>query len=994
MEINEQNLEALATYLRKTLSSNGDERAEAEKTLKQIERNENYSSLLLTLCESSTIPDEIRRASVITFKNFVKRNWPSLDASSSTTNPISIRDRNHIKEHIIDLMTRSPEHIQQQLSDAITVIGKCDFPDQWPTLLDTMVRQFQQPSTRNSFQSINGVLKTAHSLFERYRYEQKSDELWLEIKLVLEKFAPAFTDLFKSLMAYYPQKESDIIEMKNIFDSLYVCIKIFYDLNAQELPEHFEDNLTLYMTHFMTLLSYDHPNLHSDRHDSGILDRVKTEICRSVALYADNYSDEFKPFAQQFALAIWSLLSRLNLSPCFDDLVGTAMRFLSTLAARSHHCSMFEGGDTLKIVCEQVILPNLFLRESDVEEFEDNPEEYIRKDIEKSDSATRRRAACDFLQALCIFFESQVIALYSQYIEAMQKEYLQNPTQNWSKKDTCIFLVLALASKGETQKLGITKTSSFISIPAFYSNSILPELQNPDVNSLPLIKADCLKFLIYVRNQLDRDTLVKSLPVCARYLSSNNVVVQTYAAHAIERLLLVRHPADQKHTAITKNDLIPYAQSMYDKLFQILTSDKSYENEYVMRAVMRLSSSLHEGVLPYLSQLIDKLVLILRRSSRNPNKPNFNHYLFETITVLIRTSVTQNLAVLNQFEQVLFPVFTPIFTEDIAEFVPYALQILGFLLESHSSGSTPLPEAYRILFQSILTPAFWDRSGNIPALSRLLQAYIEKAGETIVLEKLTIVLGIFQRLVSQSKVHDHEGFAILNSLVVHLSRIQLENYFKDIFIVIFTRLTKAKTQKLIKCIIIFFCYFVVKYGAQELITQVDNIQANMFQMVIERLFLPELSKVDENDKKLCAIGVTHLLCDPIPMISGIYFAHLWLPLLQSLLQLFESSNELQTMSAAEKKKQAQEEAEEELLGGLDDTPDYTPAFSCLAFAKKPHTDIFSTSIPDARCHLAKCLHTLTAAHPNQFLSLMKSGLSTEHLSHIQKYCALANVTLI
>ena len=38
------------------------------------------------------------------------------------------------------------------------------------------------------------------------------------------------------------------------------------------------------------------------------------------------------------------------------------MRFLSTLAARSQHCNMFEGGDTLKTVCEQVILPNLFLR--------------------------------------------------------------------------------------------------------------------------------------------------------------------------------------------------------------------------------------------------------------------------------------------------------------------------------------------------------------------------------------------------------------------------------------------------------------------------------------------------------------------------------------------------------------------------------------------------------------------------------------------------------
>lgn len=68
------------------------------------------------------------------------------------------------------------------------------------------------------------------------------------------------------------------------------------------------------------------------------------------------------------------------------------------------------------------------------------------------------------------------------------------------------------------------------------------------------------------------------------------------------------------------------------------------------------------------------------------------------------------------------------------------LQILGFLLESHQTGSTPIPEAYRSLFQSILTPAFWDRSGNIPALSRLLQAYIEKAGESIVLEKLVRII--------------------------------------------------------------------------------------------------------------------------------------------------------------------------------------------------------------------------------------------------------------
>lgn len=45
------------------------------------------------------------------------------------------------------------------------------------------------------FHIINGVLRTAHSLFKKYRYEFKSNELWTEIKLVLHKLAQPLTDL-------------------------------------------------------------------------------------------------------------------------------------------------------------------------------------------------------------------------------------------------------------------------------------------------------------------------------------------------------------------------------------------------------------------------------------------------------------------------------------------------------------------------------------------------------------------------------------------------------------------------------------------------------------------------------------------------------------------------------------------------------------------------------------------------------------------------------
>jgi hypothetical protein len=41
-------------------------------------------------------------------------------------------------------------------------------------------------------------------------------------------------------------------------------------------------------------------------------------------------------------------------------------------------------------------------------------------------------------------------------------------------------------------------------------------------------------------------------------------------------------------------------------------------------------------------------------------------------------------------------------------------------------------QAYMIIFPPLLNPMFWERPGNIPALTRLLVAYLTKAGQEIV----------------------------------------------------------------------------------------------------------------------------------------------------------------------------------------------------------------------------------------------------------------------
>lgn len=53
-------------------------------------------------------------------------------------------------------------------------------------------------------------------------------------------------------------------------------------------------------------------------------------------------------------------------------------------------------------------------------------------------------------------------------------------SSSWRAKDAALYLVTSLANKGQTQKHGITQTSSLVSLPDFAAQHILPELQKPD----------------------------------------------------------------------------------------------------------------------------------------------------------------------------------------------------------------------------------------------------------------------------------------------------------------------------------------------------------------------------------------------------------------------------------------------------------------------------------------------------------------------------------
>ena len=133
--------------------------------MQQIESQENFGPLLLFLCNREDLALHLRVVASVTFKNFIKRHW-RLSEENDLVDKITAADRQSIKYSIIELMLTSPEKIQRQLSDAISLISVEDFPDKWPDLLVGMVERMKS----GNFHVINGVLRTAHSIFKRFKF--------------------------------------------------------------------------------------------------------------------------------------------------------------------------------------------------------------------------------------------------------------------------------------------------------------------------------------------------------------------------------------------------------------------------------------------------------------------------------------------------------------------------------------------------------------------------------------------------------------------------------------------------------------------------------------------------------------------------------------------------------------------------------------------------------------------------------------------------------
>jgi len=496
-----------------------------------------------------------------------------------------------------------------------------------------------------------------------------------------------------------------------------------------------------------------------------------------------------------------------------------------------------------------------------------------------------------------------------------------------------------------------------------FQHHILPELQDQNHTARPVVKATSIKFVSTFRNQFSRENAIQLIPLLINHLASPVIVVHTFAAYAIERILMTKETVDggAKRPKVGAADIQPFLEPLFNSLFAIVDNTQLNENDYVMKCVMRTLITAGDDVIPVTQIVITKLTAALGHVAKNPRNPQFNHYLFESIAVLVRTVCSKDSSATTSFEALLFDPFTTVLHMQIAEFTPYVFQVLSQLLEYRPTEAGP-GQAYTNLFAPILTPALWEQAGNVPAMARLLQAYVRKA-PGLVVESLNQVLGVFQRLVA-FKSTEANAFDILKYVICFLPQEATEPKLTELFRILLHKLQKKPDAiKYKRLLTDFFALFVGKFGAQVFADRLNGLQPGMDIMILAQVWNPRIRSdppLLKSEVKLQVIGLTKLLCESPSVLNS--NTDVWCATLLSIVTLLTSTAYTSTPSGAD------DEIEVEI--------GYDAQYSRLVHASRMADDFFA-DVPDPSIAFVQSLHALSASQPGMLLPLIDRSLSQD-----------------
>lgn len=306
------------------------------------------------------------------------------------------------------------EKVVKQYSRCITTIARFDYPERWSTVMSNDIPQALQ--SQNEKGIYTGLL-ALFSLVKKYEYEMEEDRDPL-FEIVGQSFP-----ILGSLIDQCLQNTSNETALK----ILYLICKVFYTSNQLVITPKLTEPGALdpWMTFFKTLLDMKVPEeLCSFNEDKDVIQARDKQIFWKIKGVAAKISyrlfskygnpsyvdDEHKKFSKNFVATFANVMLDSHLRIFMErthafignKCLNFCMKYVSS--ATKTETTMTVLKPFIPKILYETLIPIMKQSHADVSLFEEDPTEYVRKQLDFTESIYMpKNTAIDMLLYICMY---------------------------------------------------------------------------------------------------------------------------------------------------------------------------------------------------------------------------------------------------------------------------------------------------------------------------------------------------------------------------------------------------------------------------------------------------------------------------------------------------------------------------------------------------------------------------------------------------------------
>ena len=707
----------ISAVFQNTLSQNKLDREKSEQFLSQISMNTDTLQTFFTYIINKSENINLRVAACAFLKNYIADYF--YDSSyKAILNKDKIMDENskkYFKENILELMLNSENELLPNIIEMIKIIvqGANGYLIIWPKLMDFIGEILNKHISPKSLHIYNLITK----IIKRYHIESKSDPLFREIIYTMDKICKPMTDdainIIKYFNTYNNTDNKDI--MMQCLQMMNKIMSIFYSLNYQDFPEFFEDHLTEWITILNDTLLL--PNKTGDINSNidpviyELILKVKAKTLKNINLYYSNYYEDIEKYAQELCSSVWTLMCKNKvIKDNYSKLMKELLDFFKSgfQMGKINNLNM----EQLNQIFEYIILPNLSMSQQEIEDFQENPVEFLKIEFEEYDMNSNKYYSINLLQIIINNFPDVNKIIIAPKIVKFLEEYKIDKNKNWNKKLLAINLLFASCIKTFAQKFGVTELnpqSIYNDIDGLITEIFINEFQ--DYNSPIIVQVYSLKFLSTFRLQItDKNKLGQIILLLINILNKCGDITKNACLLCLDLIINIK----DLQTRISRTvDIINNNDIFNNLISSLLNFISQNTNIFAMRCFFRALKLTQNEKLQQLADSINtSMDSILKLIIKNPQSDEFNFYFFETCALIMKKFEIKNnnnnisdLSLIKNFENTLRNDLNLILQNNITDLLGYSFQLFAFYLFLTNDNS----DFYQNILNNILTnDKMWD----------------------------------------------------------------------------------------------------------------------------------------------------------------------------------------------------------------------------------------------------------------------------------------------